>query len=61
MPTACWCTRYEPHIFHTNSERAWNRLSRFTEWQPYEHRVLSAVDSRHYPFPDALRRFGLSA
>ncbi len=43
--------RYGPHIFHTNSERVWQFLSRFTEWRPYEHRVLGVVDGRHYPFP----------
>ena len=42
---------YGPHIFHTNSERVWQFLSRFTEWRPYEHRVLGVVDGKHYPFP----------
>ncbi|MDM7858831.1 UDP-galactopyranose mutase [Thiopseudomonas acetoxidans] len=43
--------RYGPHIFHTNSEHVWDFLSRFTEWRSYEHRVLGAVDGKHYPFP----------
>lgn len=43
--------RYGPHIFHTNSERIFNYLSRFTEWAPYEHRVLSEVGGVRYPFP----------
>ena len=43
--------RYGPHIFHTNSEKVWEFLSRFTEWRPYEHRVLGVVDGKHYPFP----------
>lgn len=43
--------RYGPHIFHTNSERVWEYLSRFTEWRPYEHRVLGVVDGKQYPFP----------
>lgn len=43
--------RYGPHIFHTNSERVWNYLSRFTEWCPYEHRVRGVVDGKLYPFP----------
>ena len=42
---------YGPHIFHTNSERIFNYLSQFTEWRPYEHRVLGVVDGKHYPFP----------
>jgi UDP-galactopyranose mutase len=43
--------RYGPHIFHTNGERIFEYLSRFTEWRPYEHRVRGVVDGRHYPFP----------
>ncbi|HEX7080740.1 MAG TPA: UDP-galactopyranose mutase [Gammaproteobacteria bacterium] len=43
--------RYGPHIFHTNAERIFRYLSRFTEWRPYEHRVLSVVGGVQYPFP----------
>lgn len=43
--------RYGPHIFHTNSERIFSWLTRFTAWRPYEHRVLSEVDGIRYPFP----------
>lgn len=51
--------RYGPHIFHTNGERIFEYLSRFTEWRPYEHRVRSIVDGESYPFPinrDTLNR-----
>jgi UDP-galactopyranose mutase len=55
--------RYGPHIFHTNSERIFEYLSRFTEWRPYEHRVRSVVNGVAYPFPinrDTLNRlYGL--
>jgi UDP-galactopyranose mutase len=37
--------RYGPHIFHTNSEQIFGHLSKFTEWRPYEHRVLAQVRS----------------
>jgi UDP-galactopyranose mutase len=43
--------RYGPHIFHTNSARIFQYLSRFTEWRPYEHRSLSFVGQNLYPFP----------
>lgn len=43
--------RYGPHIFHTNAERIWNYLSRFTAWRPYEHRVLADVNSQLLPIP----------
>jgi UDP-galactopyranose mutase len=45
------CHRYGPHIFHTQSEKVWRYLSRFTEWRPYEHRVLAAVDGQLLPIP----------
>lgn len=43
--------RYGPHIFHTNAERIFEYLSRFTRWRPYEHRVRGIVDGISYPFP----------
>lgn len=43
--------QYGPHIFHTNSDRVWRYLSRFTEWRPYEHRVLGSIDGRLVPIP----------
>ena len=54
---------YGPHIFHTNAERIFDWLSRFTQWRPYEHRVRGVVDGVLYPFPinrDTLNRlYGL--
>lgn len=43
--------RYGPHLFHTQSKRIFDYLSRFTEWRPYEHRVRSVVNGKEYPFP----------
>jgi UDP-galactopyranose mutase len=43
--------RYGPHIFHTNSADVFAYLSRFTEWRPYEHRVLASVDGQLVPIP----------
>ena len=43
--------KYGPHIFHTNSDRVFEYLSRFTEWRPYEHRVLASVQGKLVPFP----------
>lgn len=42
---------YGPHIFHTNSREIFDYLSRFTEWRPYEHRVLAQVDDKLVPMP----------
>jgi UDP-galactopyranose mutase len=43
--------RYGPHVFHTNADRVVAYLSRFTEWRPYEHRVLAEIGGVRYPFP----------
>ncbi|AZE88759.1 UDP-galactopyranose mutase [Pseudomonas orientalis] len=43
--------RYGPHIFHTNAQRIVDYLSRFTQWRPYEHRVLAKVDGQLVPIP----------
>jgi UDP-galactopyranose mutase len=42
---------YGPHIFHTNSADVFDYLSRFTQWRPYQHRVLSSVDGQQVPVP----------
>ena len=56
--------RYGPHIFHTNAESIVSYLSQFTEWRPYEHRVLSSVDGQLLPVPinlDTINRlYGLT-
>ena len=43
--------QYGPHIFHTNSEEIFGYLSQFTEWRPYEHRVLANLGDRMVPMP----------
>jgi UDP-galactopyranose mutase len=43
--------QYGPHIFHTNSTNIADYLSKFTEWRPYEHRVLADVDGQLVPIP----------
>ena len=43
--------KYGPHIFHTNSDQVVDYLSQFTEWRPYEHRVLAEVRGKQVPIP----------
>jgi UDP-galactopyranose mutase len=56
--------RYGPHIFHTNAQSIVDYLSQFTQWRPYEHRVLAKVDGKLLPIPINLdtvnRLYGLS-
>ena len=46
--------RYGPHIFHTNSKKVFDYLSRFTEWRPYYHRVRAVVEGKEVPLPFSL-------
>ncbi len=43
--------RYGDHIFHTNADVVVDYLSRFTDWRPYEHRVLARVGDQLLPMP----------
>ena len=55
---------YGPHIFHTNSLEIFEYLSKFTDWRPYQHRVLASVDGQLLPMPinlDTINRlYGLN-
>ena len=42
---------YGPHIFHTNSLDVIDYLSQFTQWRPYQHRVLGSVEGQLVPIP----------
>lgn len=43
--------KYGPHIFHTNNKQVWDYLSQFTQWRPYFHKVLGAIDGQLVPLP----------
>lgn len=43
--------RYGAHIFHTNSRKIWDYLSRFTDWRPYHHEVKAVVEGKLIPVP----------
>lgn len=44
--------KYGPHIFHSDNEEVFVWLSRFTEWNFYEHRVNALLEDGSYvPFP----------
>jgi UDP-galactopyranose mutase len=43
--------KYGPHIFHTNASSVVEYLSQFTQWRPYQHRVLASVDGQLVPMP----------
>lgn len=44
-------SKYGAHIFHTSFEHVWEYVNKFTNWVPYEHRVISYVDKKYVPVP----------
>lgn len=36
--------KYGPHLFHTNNEKVFKWLSRFTNWIPYKHKVKAILN-----------------
>lgn len=43
--------RYGPHIFHTRDKAVFDFLSRFTDWNGYEHKVLANIYGKFMPVP----------
>ena len=43
--------KYGTHIFHTDTKKVWDFVSRFTDWYPYQHKVLALVDGQLVPIP----------
>lgn len=42
---------YGPHIFHTKEKEVFDFLSKFTEWNVYEHKVLANLKGKFVPVP----------
>ena len=47
--------QYGPHLFHTNRKEVFDYLSNFTQWYPYEHKVLGLVQGKYVPIPFNLK------
>lgn len=43
--------KYGAHIFHTNNEKVWHYVNRFTEWIPYKHKVYGKIQDMLFPIP----------
>ena len=43
--------KYGSHIFHTNSDKVWEYINRFTSFNNYNHKVLSKAGSLLLPVP----------
>jgi len=43
--------KYGTHIFHTNNDQIWRYINRFTEFNRYQHRVLTVHRDRVFAMP----------
>ena len=43
--------RYGPHIFRTSNDAVRDYVKEFSEWRPYEHRVLARTIKGLMPIP----------
>jgi len=44
-------SKYGAHLFHTNEESVWEYVNKFSEWYPWEHKVIARVDNKTVPIP----------
>ena len=44
-------SKYGAHLFHTNYDDVWHYAQKFSEFTPYEHKVLAKVDGKLVPVP----------
>lgn len=49
--TSIRVSKYGAHLFHTNHQRVWEFVNRFSEWERWEHVVMSKIDGKLVPFP----------
>lgn len=44
-------SKYGAHLFHTNEESVWDYVNKFSDWYPWEHKVIARVDDKTVPIP----------
>src|SRR4051812_38153424 len=44
-------SKYGAHLFHTNDQQVWEYVNRFSQWYPWEHKVVARVDGKLVPIP----------
>ena len=43
--------KYGPHLFHTNYERVWNYVQKYTKWVRWEQQTVGCVDGQYVSIP----------
>eukprot|EP00457_Paulinella_chromatophora_P001140 gb/GEZN01001142.1/.p1 GENE.gb/GEZN01001142.1/~~gb/GEZN01001142.1/.p1 ORF type:complete len:1082 (-),score=33.46 gb/GEZN01001142.1/:36-3245(-) len=44
-------SKYGVHLFHTNYDRVWNYMQKFSRWSCWEHRCLAKLGQYYVPVP----------
>jgi UDP-galactopyranose mutase len=44
-------SKYGAHLFHTNDDKVWEYVHKFSDFSKYEHKVLGKVDGKLVPIP----------
>lgn len=44
-------SKYGAHLFHTNEKSVWKYVNQFSDWYPWEHKVIARVDDKTVPIP----------
>ena len=43
--------KYGAHLFHTNNDRVWEYINRFSKWVRWDHEVIANVDDKLVSIP----------
>ena len=47
--------KYGAHLFHTNDEEVFNYINQYSNWSPWEHKVLGLIDNQYLPIPPNIK------
>lgn len=43
--------KYGSHLFHTNNEKVWDYVNKFSHFNDYQHKVIAVAKDRYYDIP----------
>lgn len=50
-PTGIRMNKYGAHLFHTNDEVVYEYITKYGEWEKWEHKVVGDIDGSYHPIP----------
>ena len=49
--TGICVSKYGAHLFHTYYKRVWKYVHQWSDWTPYEHKVIALINGKPVPIP----------